>query len=278
VHPLTLRKGSQLQAHTIKLDGRDVRVATTPVAPGRIPLLLFNGIGANLDLVRPFADVMAEHGVGIVIFDVPGIGGSDPPALPYRLPWLARFTTRVLASLGFEGPVDVAGVSWGGTIAQEFAHRYPERVRHLLLAATSAGSVALPGDARVLAKLANPRRYADKDYMLKIGGELYGGRLRREPELLAEYAKYLKPPKGPGYLYQLLAAVGWTSALWLRTLKMPALVMMGTDDPIMPVVNGRFLSSMIPNAHLFTIDDGHLFLLVRARECAPIIESFLRRP
>ncbi len=213
-----------MNTHTIKLDGRDVRVATTPVPPGRIPLLLFNGIGANLDLIRPFADVMTEFGVGIVIFDVPGIGGSEPPALPYRLPWLARFTTRVLA------------------------------------------------------KLANPRRYADKDYMLKIGGELYGGRLRREPELLAEYAKYLKPPRGPGYLYQLLAAVGWTSVLWLRTLKMPALVMMGTDDPIMPVVNGRFLSSMIPNAHLFTIDDGHLFLLVRAHECAPIIDSFLKRP
>jgi poly(3-hydroxyalkanoate) depolymerase len=266
-----------LDTHTIKLDGRDVRVATTPVSPGRIPLLLFNGIGANLDLIRPFADVMTEFGVGIVIFDVPGIGGSEPPALPYRLPWLARFTTRVLAALGVDGPVDVAGVSWGGTIAQEFVHRYPARVRHLILAATSAGSVAVPGDARVLAKLANPRRYADKNYMLQIGGELYGGRLRREPELLREYSRYLKPPRGPGYAYQLLAAIGWTSFHWLRSLKVPTLVMMGTDDPIMPVINGRLLSSMIPGASLFTIDDGHLFLLVRARECAPIIESFLSR-
>jgi hypothetical protein len=45
----------------------------------------------------------------------------------------------------------------------------------------------------------------------------------------------------------------------------------------MPVINGRLLASMIPGASLFTIDDGHLFLLVRARECAPIIESFLMR-
>ncbi len=263
---------------TIKLDGRDVRVATTPVPVGGIPLLLFNGIGANLDLVRPFAAALAEVGIGIVIFDVPGIGGSEPPALPYRLPWLARFATRVLTAVGLDGPVDVAGVSWGGVIAQEFAHRYPARVRHLILAATSAGSVAVPGDARVLAKLANPRRYADPDYMLAIGGELYGGRLRREPELLREYSRYLKPPRGPGYLYQLLAAVGWTSFHWLRSLKMPTLVMMGTDDPIMPVVNGRLLAAMIPNAHLFTIDDGHLFLLTRAGECAQIIASFVKRP
>ena len=267
-----------MKTHTIKLDGRNVRVATTPVSPGRIPLLLFNGIGANLDLIRPFAEALSEVGIGIVIFDVPGIGGSDPPQLPYRLPWLARFATRVLSALGYGGPVDVAGVSWGGVIAQEFAHRYPARVRHLLLAATSAGSFALPGDLGVLAKLANPRRYADKDFMLKIGGDLYGGRLRRDPELLREYARYLKPPNGPGYLYQLLAAAGWTSVLWLRTLKMPTLVMMGTDDPIMPVVNGRLLAALIPKANLFTIDDGHLFLLVRARECAPIIASFLGRP
>lgn len=267
-----------MKTHTIKLDGRDIRVATTPVPPGRIPLLLFNGIGANLDLIRPFAEAMTAVGIGIVIFDVPGIGGSDPPPAPYRLPWLARLATRVLSALGLEGPVDVAGVSWGGTIAQEFAHRYPERVRHLVLAATSAGSVAVPGDARILAKLANPRRYADKNYMLKIGGELYGGRLRHEPELLREYTRYLKPPRGPGYVYQLLAAVGWTSVHWLRKLKMPTLVMMGTDDPIMPVVNGRLLAALIPNAKFFTIDDGHLFLLVRARECAQVIENFLGRP
>lgn len=266
-----------MKTHTIKLDGRDVRIATTTVPPGRIPLLLFNGIGANLDLVRPFADALSAVGVGIVIFDVPGIGGSEAPALPYRLPWLARFATRVLAALGLDGPVDVFGVSWGGVIAQEFAHRFPKRVRHLILAATSAGSVAVPGDPRVLSKLANPRRYADKDYMLKIGGDLYGGRLRREPELLRDYVRYLKPPRGPGYAYQLLAAVGWTSVLWLRTLKMPTLVMMGTDDPIMPVINGRLLATLIPNAHLFTLDDGHLFLLTRAKECSQTIASFLQR-
>jgi pimeloyl-ACP methyl ester carboxylesterase len=74
---------------------------------------------------------------------------------------------------------------------------------------------------------------------------------------------------------QMLAGVGWTSAHWLPALRQPTLVMMGTDDPIIPVANGRLLAKLIPNARLVTIADGHLFLLTSARECAPIIADFL---
>jgi poly(3-hydroxyalkanoate) depolymerase len=212
----------------------------------------------------------------MVIFDVPGIGGSEPTRLPYRLPWLANFATRVLASVGHDGPVDVAGVSWGGVAAQEFAHLYPDRVRHLMLCATSAGAVMLPASPTILLKLGNPRRYAEPDYLLQIGAEIYGGTIRRNPQLLREYVKDLTPPRGPGYLYQLLAGAGWTSVFWLHALRMPVLVMYGTDDPIMPTINGKFLAAMIPKSRTYTMDDGHLFLLTRAKECAAVIADFVR--
>jgi pimeloyl-ACP methyl ester carboxylesterase len=51
--------------------------------------------------------------------------------------------------------------------------------------------------------------------------------------------------------------------------------MAGTDDPIVPVVNGRILAKLIPQARLVTIDDGHLFLLTSARESAGLISAFL---
>jgi pimeloyl-ACP methyl ester carboxylesterase len=51
--------------------------------------------------------------------------------------------------------------------------------------------------------------------------------------------------------------------------------MAGTDDPLVPAVNGRILAKLIPNAELVTIDDGHLFLITSAPSCAKIVSQFL---
>ena len=138
-------------------------------------LLVFNGIGASLETVAPFAEHFRH--TRIVTFDVPGVGGSPAPGLPYRMSWLSRLARRLLDTLGI-GAVDVFGVSWGGALAQQFVHDHPERCRTLTLAATSAGFVMVPGNLRVLTKMATPRRYTDPDYMLKVGPDIYGGQLR----------------------------------------------------------------------------------------------------
>jgi poly(3-hydroxyalkanoate) depolymerase len=264
-----------MDVSTIKACGYELRVATSRGNPGSVPLLVFNGLGANLELLRGFADEMQKYGIGILTFDVPGVGGSSQPLLPYRLGHLARVASAVLFRLGITGQVDVAGVSWGGALAQEFTHCYPQRVRRLLLAATTAGAFALPGRWSALSKMLGPRRYYDQDYMNRVGGDLYGGKFRDDPKLSERYMQGIRPPKGVGYYFQLLAGAGWTSVLWLAFLRQQTLVMMGTDDPIVPVINGQVLASLIPNARLTTIRDGHLFLVTSGPECAPLIADFL---
>jgi poly(3-hydroxyalkanoate) depolymerase len=256
----------------ITVGGQKLRVATSAGSPGSVPLLVFNGLGADLEVFHGFARELGKFGIGIVLFDVPGIGGSSVPTMPYRFCDLAELACGVLRSLGIEGPVDVAGMSWGGALAQEFTHRYPKRVRRLVLAATSTGAVAVPGRLSALTKMLDIRLYIDRGYMARVGGELYGGKMRRDVEPLEQYGKQLRRV---GCSLQLLAVTGWTSAFWLHTLRQPTLIMMGLDDPIIPVVNGRLLAALIPNARLVTIDDGHLFLLTSATECAPIIARFL---
>jgi poly(3-hydroxyalkanoate) depolymerase len=235
--------------------------------------VICNGIGANIELIEPFA--AALDGVEVVTFDVPGTGGSPPPALPYRFPTLARLTGRLLDALGYGGAVDVLGVSWGGALAQQFAHQYPDRCRRLILAATSAGALMVPGRPSALLKLLSPRRYWDRDYLQAVGPTLYGGAYRRDPALLRAHGEQIRPPGGLGYAFQLFAAWGWTSALWLRTLRQPTLVMHGSDDPIVPLVNARLLAGLIRDAHLHIVDDGHLFMLTRAAEVAPVVRAFL---
>jgi poly(3-hydroxyalkanoate) depolymerase len=260
-----------LRTFDLDVDGQHLRVGRWP---GRgPPLLIFNGIGANIELLGPF--VAALDGAGAISFDIPGTGGSRLPALPYRFSTLARLATKLLDALGVEGAVDVMGVSWGGALAQQFAHRYSDRCRRLVLAATSAGAFMVPGHPSALLKLLSPRRYRDRDYLHEVGAGLYGGAYRHDPELIRAHSEHMQAPGGLGYAYQLLAVSGWTSVHWLRSLRQPTLVMHGSDDPIVPLVNAKMLASLIRGARLHVVEDGHLFIVTRAEEIAPVVRGFL---
>jgi poly(3-hydroxyalkanoate) depolymerase len=271
-HLTTDHVGADLNIRMIDVHGQRFRVAVKPGARDRPPLLLFNGIGANLELAEPFLRALPQ--LEAAIFDVPGIGGSPLPSRPYRPSTLARWAAEIVAQLGY-GKVDVAGVSWGGGAAQQFAHQYPDICRKLVLAATSPGAIMVPGRLSALLKLASPRRYTDRSYMMRIAAEIYGGALRENPGLIAMHAANMRGASNLGYLYQLLALTGWTSLPWLRSLTQPTLVLMGRDDPLVPVINGHILARLIPRARLQIIDDGHLFFLTQPQHTAAIVERFL---
>ncbi|WP_321962451.1 poly(3-hydroxyalkanoate) depolymerase [Paraburkholderia sp. J7] len=264
-----------MQIQMIDLDGQLLRVGVRRGRDACPPLLLFNGIGANLELVEPFVEALED--ITVIVFDVPGVGGSPAPLMPYRFSTLAVLSDKLLTRLGYAGPVDVLGVSWGGALAQQFAHLYPRRCRRLILAATSPGVIMVPARLSVLSKLVGPRRYTDPAYLKQVGAEIYGGAYRRDASLLEEHSRHIQAPRGRGYLYQLLAASGWTSLPWLGALRQKTLVIHGNDDPIVPLTNAKILAARIRDATLHVIDDGHLFLITRAKEIAPLVKAFLEQ-
>ena len=251
---------------------QELRFALIGPAYSERTLLVFNGIGASLETVGAFADHF--HRTRILTFDVPGVGELPAPRLPYRMSWIARQAARLLDHLGIAA-VDVFGVSWGGAPAQQFARDFPARALSLTLAATSAGMVMVPANPMILAKLATPRRYTDPGYLREIGPKIYGGQLRHDRKPLDAHMDAMMTGTPRGYSMQLLAVAGWTSWLWLPRLKLPVLVMMGTDDPIVPVVNGRMLVHRLPDARLVLVECGHLFILTHPEETAATIEDFL---
>jgi poly(3-hydroxyalkanoate) depolymerase len=265
-------KLGEIEARQITIDGQLLEVAIRYGDGSGPPLLLFNGIGANWELAKPFLEALTS--TTAVIYDVPGVGGSPRPLLPYRPSTLARLAAGLAAELGYT-EVDAAGVSWGGGIAQQFAHQYPKLCRRLVLAATAPGFTMVPARPSVLWKMATPRRYTDKGYMNRVAADIYGGAFRGDPSLIGRHAGAMHGAGRIGYLYQLLAMAGWTSLPWLWSLPQPTLVLMGSDDPLVPPINGHILAGLIPNAELRMIDDGHLFLVTRPVETAALIEAFL---
>ncbi len=259
-------------AQTVSVMGQDWNVSVLGPPDADRTLLLCNGIGASIETVEPFAQHFKR--TRLVAFDVPGVGGSPTPWSPYRLTNLTRMLNRILDQLGI-GEVDVFGVSWGGALAQQFAHDFQSRCTSLTLAATSAGMIMVPGKLNVLRKMATPKRYQDPEHMLDIGAELYGGAVAMNRDMLKAHAAAMKAGDKKGYVYQMMAGIGWTSFLWLGQIKLPTLILMGEDDPIVPAVNGKIMASRMPNAQLEIVPCGHMFVLTQAEAVADRVEDFI---
>jgi poly(3-hydroxyalkanoate) depolymerase len=266
----------------VAIDGQPVRVAVRPgtrppTGAQPVPLLVFNGIGASLELLTPFVDAL-DPAVEVIRFDVPGVGGSPMPAVPYRFTGLCRLASRLLAELGY-GQADVLGISWGGGVAQHFAFTQRSRCRRLVLVSTGTGALMVPARPAVLARMLTPRRYLDRRYLQRVAGDLYGGSARTDPAAVAAAMNaHNRVGSGAGYAYQLAAGAGWTSLPFLPFLRQPTLILSGDDDPIIPVANARILHRLIPGARLHVFAGGHLGLVTEAAQLAPVVSEFLTVP
>ena len=256
--------------------GRTLRTATwrLDMPSDHLPILFFNGIGANIEAVAPLAAAMPER--GFIMFDMPGTGESPDPLVPYNPFTMSWTAAQLLDKYGLD-EVDVMGVSWGGAMAQHFALQHPGRTRRLTLIATTPGMLMVPGNPAAFTKMADPRRYVDPEFMAKHFQTLYGGLTKTAgQDHKSSHISRLKPPSPRGYMYQLMCMMGWSSLPALPFMKKETLIMMGEDDQIVPLINGKILKAMIPHSRLEVFKGGgHLFLLTHADESVAIIRDFL---
>jgi poly(3-hydroxyalkanoate) depolymerase len=266
--------GAAQRMRIVIVGGRSLRVSVSEGAPGWPPLLLCNGIGVSLELLQPFVDVLDPRRP-VIRFDLPGVGGSTAPVLPYHLTTLPSLLAELLDQLGYP-QADVLGISWGGALAQQFALSRPARVRRLVLVATAPGALMVPASPSVLLRMLSPRRHQDPEYAARIAGELYGGSARDNP-IVARDLLHAATRVGPslGYYYQLLAGFGWTSLPFLPRLRPPTLILAGDDDPIIPVANARIMHRLIPDSELHIYRGGHLELAADAEHLGAVVEAFL---
>ena len=240
------------------------------------PVLLINGIGAHLGMWNPMRTALA--GMRVISFDAPGTGRSPTPPIPLGMEALARLAIGVLDELEIE-QADVLGYSFGGAVAQRLARRAPERVRRLVLAATTPGWGGVPGSLATLAQMSTPLRYYSREYYEATIGDLMGGRARHDDEFVRLHGERRRdhPPGVLGYTWQLAALAGDPGSLpWLHRIETPTLVVTGDDDPVMPVANSRLLAAKLPHARLLVLPgEGHLMLLDPDSGALPAIRAFL---
>lgn len=239
------------------------------------PLFLVPGIGCSADMWEPFMAYFPDR--RIVSFDAPGTGRSTTPLYPISVPSLAALAIAVLDNRGIER-TDVVGFSYGGAVSQQLAYDYPERVERLVLAATTCGQGSVLGSPEALAVLATPMRFYSSNYFERIAADVYGGVTGRNPSQRQSAIDQRRrlPPNPYGYAMQLLGGYGWSSLGFLPDIPHETLVILGDDDPLVPVANGHMLAERIPRAELEIVTGaGHLLLWDEPERLAPRIGRFV---
>ncbi|HEV8713895.1 MAG TPA: alpha/beta fold hydrolase [Candidatus Binatia bacterium] len=217
-----------------------------------------------------------------IAFDNRGVGQSDKPDAPYSMVMFADDTAGVLDGLGID-QAHVFGISMGGMIAQEFALRYPQRVKTLIVGCTHCGGsqAVLSKDPDVLNLLADIESVDVQQaavVMTKVAVTPWFMQKHMDVLLQLNQLSLQHPTPQHGMVCQMQAIQGHDTYERLPQVSVPTLVITGKEDGLVPPENSVTLAQRIPNADLAILANGsHLFNIELPETTAETVKGFIRR-
>lgn len=266
----------------IKANGLDIEYETFG-RPGDPALLLIMGFAAQMTM-WPVAlcEGLAERGFHVIRFDnrdvgktthlshfgVPNPGeamakrmSGQPVNPPYQLTDMAADAVGLLDALGI-ADAHIAGASMGGMIAQLVAIHHPERTRSLTSIMSTTAKPGLPqAKPEAMAALMTPPESPAREHRIAAGKKSWRvigspGFAATDEELETMVAREVdRVPYDPtGFARQMVAIVAADPRHeLLAKLRVPALVIHGADDPLIPVEGGKDTAASIPGAELVIV-------------------------
>jgi pimeloyl-ACP methyl ester carboxylesterase len=237
------------------------------------PLVLLHGVGPDGRMFAPIMTRLADSAHSIV-WNLPGYGGK-PLHVPLTFPGLAA---ALSADTQDPTPAVVLGHSIGGMLALEFAATFPERVRALILSATTPAFGSRDGafqreflKAR-LASLDAGRTMAELAPQFAPG--LVGS--GAAPEAAPAAARLMAELPEATFRAALACLVTFDRRADLANIPVPTLLIAGEEDTNAPLKTMTRMAEAIPGARLEVLPrTGHLAPLECPDRYADIVRRFL---
>ena len=237
-------------------------------------LVLLHGFLLDSRSWHPQLESLADR-YTVIAWDAPGAGSSDDPPHELAIEDWADALAALLDAAGCER-AHLAGLSWGGLLAQSFFQRHYERVRSLVLADTYAGWAgslgAVVAEQRLQSALADatlPPAELVAKYLPGMFSDAAPQQVRDElGAIMADFH-----PAGFRVMAKALAKADTLELL--ATIDVPTLLIWGDADKRSPVAVAHAMHAAIPGARLEMIAGaGHLSNLERPTEFDALVRSF----
>jgi pimeloyl-ACP methyl ester carboxylesterase len=229
---------------------------------GEPAVVFVHGFPFQASMWDPQIPVAVGAGRRVVVPDLPGFGRSDVPAerSAYSIDRYADLVAALIGELDL-GPVVLVGLSMGGYIALAVARRHADVLAGLVLADTRADPDTAEGR----------QNRSDQQASVEEKGDvtpLVDGLLNR---ILSDSSpQHAEVRSGLGDMMRSTAPAGWIGALeamktrrdqtdLLPTIPVPALVVVGESDALVPLEVAEAMAKAIPNARFEVVPDaGHV--------------------
>jgi len=274
-------------ARTVQVDGLAVNYTSNVTDPDAVTLVLVHGFGASLETWHDVYPALARQ-FQVARLDLKGHGFSAKPARDdYTWDEQARLVTAFIARLGLKRVV-LVGHSLGGGIALLTCLQRQERAAFdivgIVLISSAGYAVEVPffigylrdPVARFFVYLVSP------EFRVRfIFERVLGGRARITPERVHRYAYFLELPGSRNALERTAehivpANVGELGRRY-RQIAVPALILWGENDNVIPVAYARRFNRELKDSRLTILPQtGHLPQEERPERVVEEIRGFVR--
>ena len=220
-------------------------------------LVFNNGVIMNAATSWVFQTPELSKYFHLLQYDCRGQGQSDHPREPYSMEIHADDLNALLAVLDL-GKAHIAGISYGGEVAQAFALKYPEKIKSLILIDTVSEvgpelQIIIQSWVHAL-KANDPEGFFYNSVPWNFSAEW----IKANGALLADAKERYKALDFPAVinLCQAFFEVNFTDRL--HQIDVPTCIMVGEQDLVKGLRYSQILKREIPQAELHILkDSGH---------------------
>jgi pimeloyl-ACP methyl ester carboxylesterase len=237
------------------------------------PLVFVHGFGTKYQGWN-FQISYFKKKMKIIALDNRGVGKSSRPNYPYTIDMFVEDLKALLEHLNIQDKINLCGISLGGMIVQNFAIKYPEMVKTLIPCATSA--YYLPGplmESFELIKDLTLEEQAEALLPFKEDQKLFNS--------IKNDAIFITPMRNPtrfqDYMNQANAISTHDTRNFLKTIKIPTLIIGAQKDRLIPPLHQEFLHENIEGSKLVIMKGcGHAFTIEEPEKVNELIWNFIK--